>query len=287
MRWPIETASSCCICLSVVADRGARLAGDHELQPLPSAASARRRSDDFHRLAARPDACAAGTSFAVDARRHRVVADMGMHRVGEVERAGVARQRQDVALRREQIDLVREQVDLDVLEELDRGMPACAALSSSPGTHSRARICALLAGRLRSCTIQCAAMPRSATTGPCPRCGSALRSARRPGRTAPCAATGSRWPSGSRCKSLEAAVDRLVHPVHGAERHGSTAGWRRSRARRTHRCTSAKDLCSAGHLAVDAVRRLDAATPARRQAVVRAWRRSCAGSCSTTSRRLP
>jgi hypothetical protein len=49
-----------------------------------------------------------------------MVADIGVHEIGEIERGGVARQREDRALRREQIDLIREQVDLDVLDEFDR-----------------------------------------------------------------------------------------------------------------------------------------------------------------------
>ncbi|MNN60810.1 hypothetical protein D3C81_1760150 [compost metagenome] len=43
-----------------------------------------------------------------------------MHRIGEIQRGGIARQRQDLALGREQIHLVREQIDLDVVQELQR-----------------------------------------------------------------------------------------------------------------------------------------------------------------------
>ena len=53
-----------------------------------------------------------------------MVAHVGMHRVGEVQCRGIARQGQDVALGREEIDLVREQVDLDVLDELQRRVRA-------------------------------------------------------------------------------------------------------------------------------------------------------------------
>jgi len=49
-----------------------------------------------------------------------VVADVGVDRIGEVERGRVARQRENVALGREQVDLVRKQVDLDVFEEFQR-----------------------------------------------------------------------------------------------------------------------------------------------------------------------
>ena len=46
------------------------------------------------------------------------VADIGMHRVGEIHRRGAARQRHDPALGREDIDLVGEQIDLDVFQKL-------------------------------------------------------------------------------------------------------------------------------------------------------------------------
>ena len=52
--------------------------------------------------------------------RDAAVADVGVHRVGEIDRGRAARQRHDLALRREDVDLVREQVDLHVLEELGR-----------------------------------------------------------------------------------------------------------------------------------------------------------------------
>ncbi len=104
--------------LELVADGGARLAGDHEFQPLRFRRG-RACGDDLHRLP-RHQLGAQWHQFLVHARGHRHVADIGMHGVGEIERCGIARQGQDLALRREQIDLVREQVDLDVVEELQR-----------------------------------------------------------------------------------------------------------------------------------------------------------------------
>ncbi len=105
--------------LELVADGGACLAGDHELQPLRFRRG-RARGDDFHRLA-RHQLGAQRHQLLVHPRGHRHVADVGMHGIGEIERGGVARQGQDLALRGEQVDLVREQVDLDVVEEFQRG----------------------------------------------------------------------------------------------------------------------------------------------------------------------
>ncbi len=104
--------------LEVLADRRARLAGDHGLEPR-RVGYGRWRGDDLHLLSGH-QARAQGHQLLVDARGHRVIAHVGVHRVSEVERRGVARQREDVAARREQVDLVGKQVDLDVLEELRR-----------------------------------------------------------------------------------------------------------------------------------------------------------------------
>ncbi len=104
--------------LELVADGGTRLGADHELQPL-RLGRGRARGDHFHRLPA-GQLGAQRHQLLVHARSHRAVADVGVHRIGEVERSGVARQRQDLALGREQVDLVREQVDLDIVQELQR-----------------------------------------------------------------------------------------------------------------------------------------------------------------------
>ena len=58
--------------------------------------------------------------LVVDPRGDAVMADVGVHAIGEVDGRGAARQRHDLALGREQVDLVREQVALDVLEEFLR-----------------------------------------------------------------------------------------------------------------------------------------------------------------------
>ena len=54
----------------------------------------------------------------VDAGRRTVMADVGVHGVGEIDHRRPARQGHDLAFGREDIDLVGEEVDLDVFEEL-------------------------------------------------------------------------------------------------------------------------------------------------------------------------
>ena len=48
------------------------------------------------------------------------IADVGMNRIGEIDRCRITRQLDDIAVRRVDIDLVVKQVDLDVLEKLQR-----------------------------------------------------------------------------------------------------------------------------------------------------------------------
>ena len=55
---------------------------------------------------------------AVDLAADAGVADVGVDRIGEIDRRRAARQRDQPALRREAEDLVLEQLELGVLEEL-------------------------------------------------------------------------------------------------------------------------------------------------------------------------
>ena len=57
---------------------------------------------------------------AVDAGADALMADVGVNRVGEVDRSGAARQRLHLAPGREAVDLLRVEVDLQVLDELLR-----------------------------------------------------------------------------------------------------------------------------------------------------------------------
>ena len=58
--------------------------------------------------------------LAVDARADALVPDVGVDRVGEVDRRRVARQRLHLAGRREDVDLLGIELDLQVLQELLR-----------------------------------------------------------------------------------------------------------------------------------------------------------------------
>ena len=58
--------------------------------------------------------------LAVDARSDAAVPDVGVDRIGEVERGGALGKRLDLAFRREDVDLLRVEVDLQVVDELLR-----------------------------------------------------------------------------------------------------------------------------------------------------------------------
>ncbi|MNM95967.1 hypothetical protein D3C81_1084300 [compost metagenome] len=104
--------------LEVMPDRRARLARADEGEPRRIRLRVRRRHhlDDIAAL----QLGAQRQQLVVDLDRHALVAQVAVHRVGEVQRRGAARQCADMALRREHVDRVREQVDLDVLQELLR-----------------------------------------------------------------------------------------------------------------------------------------------------------------------
>ena len=104
--------------LQEVPDVRTRLGGDDEIEPQRVGLGVRGR-DDLDAVAVF-QLGAQRHQLLVDLDRHAAVADIGVHRVGEVDRGGAARQRHDLALRREDVDLVREEVDLEMFEELDR-----------------------------------------------------------------------------------------------------------------------------------------------------------------------
>ena len=101
------------------ADRGARLAGDDQRFPGRRRRGLRLRGDDLD-LVAVLELGHQRRDLAVDLAADRGVADVGMHRIGEVDHLGAARQRDQLALRREAEHLVVEQLELGVLEELLR-----------------------------------------------------------------------------------------------------------------------------------------------------------------------
>ena len=89
----------------------------HEVQPVarrPPLLLRRQHLDELARLQGVVQRDDAAVHLGADA----AVADVGVHRVGEVERCRSGRQALDLALRREHVDLVGEQVDPKRLHEL-------------------------------------------------------------------------------------------------------------------------------------------------------------------------
>src|SRR6185437_11785969 len=105
--------------LQIVPDGVARLGRDDEVDPR----GVRHRAlggDDLHRLTVAQHG-AQRRQPPVHLGRDAAIADVRVHRVGEVHHRGAARQAQDGAFGSEDVDLVRKEVDLDALEELLRG----------------------------------------------------------------------------------------------------------------------------------------------------------------------
>ena len=90
-------------------DRGARLAGDHDRFPRRRRRRLRLRGEDID-LVAIDDFRAERRDLAVDLAAHRGVADVGVHRIGEVDRRRLARQCDQLALGREAEHLIVEQL---------------------------------------------------------------------------------------------------------------------------------------------------------------------------------
>ena len=101
-----------------VLDLVAGVRGDDEVQPVAARLVAGLR-DDFDDVAVF-EAGAERHHLAVDARADALVADVGVNRVGEVDRRRAARKRLDLAFRREGVDLLGIELDLQVLDELLR-----------------------------------------------------------------------------------------------------------------------------------------------------------------------
>ena len=184
--------------LEEVADVRARLAGAHVREPGRVGLGV-RGGDDLDAVAV-AQLGAQRHQLAVDLGRDAAVADVGVHRVGEVDRGRAARQRQDLALGREDVDLVGEEVDLDVLEELRASRPTAFWISSSDCSHWWVFFCS---SESVSVVAPCrsSARRRPASAMRCISRGADLHLDRHAvaGRSARCAATGSRSPSGSRC----------------------------------------------------------------------------------------
>ena len=134
--------------------------------------------------------------LAVDLRADAVVADVGVHLIGEVERRRARRQREHVALGREDEHLDLEQVELEVLHEHARVAHVVLPLEqrAQPGELLLEGVAlrAFFVAPVRGDAVL-------ARCGASRACGSALRADRRPGRRPSCAATGTCWAWASRC----------------------------------------------------------------------------------------
>ena len=98
-----------------LANFGARFRADDKVQPRGVRTSA-RRGDDLHRLAA-GERLRQGIWLAVDARADAGMADIGMHRVGEVHRRRASGQFDDAPFRGENVNLIREQIGFHALNK--------------------------------------------------------------------------------------------------------------------------------------------------------------------------
>ena len=176
------------------ADLVAGAAGAHQVQPVARRPALLLGGQDFDDVAG-AQLVVQRDDVAVDLGADAAVADVGVDRVGEVERGRAGGEVLDLALRREDEDLVLEQVDLQRLEELGRVLvalrprPAAAARSSS---RAGGRLCAaLLVGDVGGDAVlgEIVHLARS---------GSGSRAACPRARSRSCAAPGTCWPSASR-----------------------------------------------------------------------------------------
>ncbi len=132
--------------LEVLADRGTRARRRDPIQPLRIRLR-RGRGDDLDRLAG-IEPRAQGHQFLVHARGDRVVADIGVHGVGEVQRSRVSWQCENRALGGEQIDLVGNKSTFTFSRNSAEDEASRTWVSTIPATQSRARDCAAFAGSL-------------------------------------------------------------------------------------------------------------------------------------------
>ena len=69
--------------------------------------------------------------LTIDARADAGMADIGMHRVGEVDRRGTGGQLDDAAFRGENVNLIREQIGFDALDKFKRTAGALLQLQQA------------------------------------------------------------------------------------------------------------------------------------------------------------
>jgi hypothetical protein len=93
--------------------------------------------------------------------------DLGVHRVGEVDRGRARRQADDLALRREDVDLLRPDLEAQAVEELPgSAVSACQSeMWASQAMSVSVRVPVADSSRppfIRCLYFQCAATPNSA-----------------------------------------------------------------------------------------------------------------------------
>ena len=98
-----------------LANFGARFRADDKVQPCGVRTCA-RRGDDFHRLAA-GERLRQRIRLAVDAGADAGMADVGMHRVGEIHRRRAGGQFDNAPFRGENVNFIREQIGFHALNK--------------------------------------------------------------------------------------------------------------------------------------------------------------------------
>ena len=172
---------------------GAR--GGDQVQPV-AARVARRVGQHLHHVAV-GERRAQRHQLAVDPRAGAVVAEVGVHPVGEVERRRAAREGEDLPLGGEDVDLVRIEVDLERGQERARVLHLLLPLQELPQPDD-VGIARHAPRRAPPCSSSGRRSPPRRSR-PSRGCGSAPRTAA-PGPPPPsCAATGRGWAWASRC----------------------------------------------------------------------------------------
>ena len=113
--------------------------------------------------------------LAVDPCADALVADVGVNRVGEIDRRRIARKRLDLSPRREDVDLFRIELDLQVLQELLR--VAHLLLPFEQLAQPDEVLLVAASADTSFLVFPVRRDPLFARSGACPPCGSAPRTA--------------------------------------------------------------------------------------------------------------
>ncbi len=105
-----------------LADLGAGFGADNKVQPCRVRTCA-RRGNDFDGLAA-GERLRQRIRLSVDAGTHAGMADIGMHRVREVDRRGTGGQLDNAPFRCENVNLIREEIGFNAFDKFKRATGA-------------------------------------------------------------------------------------------------------------------------------------------------------------------